>query len=301
MKSKHIHFIAAGIETAVFFWIGILLIGIVTRNITRFFVVHRLKPFIFGSGIVFLFWGIQSLRQFSSFDRQKQPRMHHDSAYFFHLAVFLVLTVFISIPIFRYLKTGTTVEKKLSLTGSEGPISRDQLNSQVRRYSDSQFNAVESAQNSAESDTSYQNAVQYSFTTTSDNLLHGYYPGQKKIVISDTEGAGWVKEIEDHTSLYTGWSVTMKGCVVTDPSIFNRGMFCPSRELMTCCVADLSLIGFTCLYDPDGPFAGLIRGGTWVTVTGTVKQGEYQGQPEPQLVCTSVIKADPPADPYLYP
>ncbi|MCK9170032.1 MAG: TIGR03943 family protein [Treponema sp.] len=301
MKNRHIHFIAAGIETTVFFWIGILLIGIVTRNITRFFVVHRLKPFIFGSGIVFLLWGIQRLRQFSSSDRQKQAMIHHDRAYFFHLGVFLVLTVFVSIPIFRYLKTGTKAANTLSLTGPEGPISHDQLDSQVRRYSDSQFNAVESAQNSSQSAASYQNAVQHSFTTTSDDLLHGYYPEEKKILISDTEGAGWIKEIENHTSSYIGWSVTVKGCVVSDPSIFSRGMFCPSRELMTCCVADLSLIGFTCLYDPDGPFSGLIRDGTWVSVTGTVKQGEYQGQPEPQLVCTSVIKADPPADPYLYP
>jgi putative membrane protein len=141
----------------------------------------------------------------------------------------------------------------------------------------------------------------HTFTASSERVLDGYYPEKKQIVVSDTEGAGWVKEIAAHTSSYIGWSVTMKGCVVTDPSVFGPGMFCPSRELMTCCVADLSLIGFTCLYDTTGPFAGLIQDGAWVTVTGTVKQGEYQGEPEPQLICTAVKKAAPPDDQYLYP
>jgi uncharacterized membrane protein YcgQ (UPF0703/DUF1980 family) len=70
---------------------------------------------------------------------------------------------------------------------------------------------------------------------------------------------------------------------------------------MTCCVADLSLIGFTCLYDTNGPFGQFIRDGSWVMVTGTVKQGDYQGHPEPQLVCTAVEETSPPEDEYLYP
>jgi len=141
----------------------------------------------------------------------------------------------------------------------------------------------------------------HTLTTVSGQTLGGCYAGEKRICISDTEGAGWIKEIEENVSSYIGWTVTMKGCVVTDPSVFSPGMFCPSRELMTCCVADLSLIGFTCRYDMNGPFAALIYDGSWVTVTEILQQGDFQGQSEPQIVCTHIEKADPPEDLYLYP
>jgi uncharacterized membrane protein YcgQ (UPF0703/DUF1980 family) len=70
---------------------------------------------------------------------------------------------------------------------------------------------------------------------------------------------------------------------------------------MTCCVADLSLIGFTCLYDMHGPYAELVRDDTWVTVTGIITAGTYQGEPEPQIQCTEIKEAAPPENPYLYP
>jgi uncharacterized repeat protein (TIGR03943 family) len=301
MKKEHIHLVAARIETCVFLWIGILLIGMVKCNITRFFVAHRLKPFIAGAGCFFLLWGVQNILIFSSPDRKRQSIPHQDSGYFIHEAVFLILVFFISIPVIRYLEPGITQKKFISAVASDGTISQTQLNSQIKRYSDSQFQTIESPLNSGTSGILYQKTVRHSLTTSADQLLSGYYPEKKQIVISDTEGAGWVKEIENHTSSYIGWSVKMKGKIVTDPSVFAPGMFCPSRELMTCCVADLSLIGFTCIYDIHGPFAQFIRDGSWVMVTGTVKQGDYQGQPEPQLVCTAVEETAPPEDEYLYP
>ncbi len=299
MKNERIHSIAAGVETAIFIWLGILLVGIVTSNITRFFVVHRLKPFIAGAGVVFLLWGMQNLKQV-------RAAQHHDAEYFFHMAAFFILVFIVSIPVFQYMKPGIPQSGAVGITASGGISTLRQFNSQIQPYPDGQLQAGESQQDSdlfpaAGSDVSYSGAVLHAFTASSARPLSGYYPGKKLIVIGDTDGAGWVKEIENQTSSYIGWSVTMKGCVVTDPSVFGPGMFCPARELMTCCVADLSLIGFTCLYDTDGPFAGLIQDGSWVTVTGILQQGEYQGRPEVQLVCTSVESASPPADLYLYP
>lgn len=285
MKNERIHSIAAGAETAIFLWLGILLVGMVSHNLTRFFVVHRLKPFIAGTGVVFLLWGMQNLKQI-------RTAHHHDASYFFHMSAFFILVFLVSVPVFQYLRPGVPQREAGGITSSDDISIRNQPDAQ---QDSDLFPAAPG------SDASYSEAVRRTFSSSSAHPLSGYYPEKKQIIISDTEGAGWVKEIEDHTSSYIGWSVTMKGSVVTDPSVFGPGMFCPSRELMTCCVADLSRIGFTCLYDTDGPFAGLIQDGSWVTVTGILKQGEYQGQPEVQLVCTSVKKASPPENPYLYP
>jgi putative membrane protein len=135
----------------------------------------------------------------------------------------------------------------------------------------------------------------------SGKILAGYYKNEKHIEINDAQLYPWMEEIEEHLNNYTGWTVTMKGQVVTDPSLFEPGTFSPTRKLMTCCVADLSLIGFTCLYDMHGPYAELVRDDTWVTVTGIITAGTYQGEPEPQIQCTEIKEAAPPENPYLYP
>jgi uncharacterized repeat protein (TIGR03943 family) len=309
MKLKGENLIAAGVEAGIFLGLGILLIGIVSQDITRFFVVHRLRPFIAGTGIVFLLWGIQNLAVLTSSDKRKHTFLlvHHNSGYYFQRGIFVLLLFFVSIAVFQYRNSGkprNTVQIQDDAGFSSG-VTQAQLNSQVQRYSDVQMQAIESEQSdasfSAVQGATVRQPVPHTFTTASGQMLGGYYPDKKQIVISDTEGAGWVKEIEDHAALYTGWSVTMKGCVVTDPSVFSPSMFCPSRELMTCCVADLSLIGFTCLYDTRGPFAYLIHDGTWITVTGILKEGEFEGKTEPQLICTSVKKSSIPDDLYLYP
>jgi Predicted membrane protein len=308
MKLERAGLYADCAEAGVFLWLGILLVGIVSQNITRFFVVHRLKPLIAGTGCVFLLWGIQQVRILTSANRRRydHDEPEHDGIRYVRLSVFLILAVCVSAAVFQYVHM-RPLHRSSDSSAAEESISQTELESQVHRYSDAKVQVMEDAAGGvsgtagAGTDTAYTHAVNQSFSTAAPRSLTGYYPEKKLIVISDTESAGWIKEIEDHTQQYTGWTVTMKGCVVTDPSVFGPGMFCPSRQLMTCCIADLSLIGFTCLYDVNGPFAPLIRDGRWVLVSGIIQQGSYQGQPEPQVVCTSVEPGTPPADPYVYP
>lgn len=304
MKTKNVFFITDLIETCIFLWLGILLVGIAAQNITRFFVVHRLKPFIAGTGIICICWGIQKLSAFS-FPEKKRPdsvEEQQEPAYHFRLLIFYCLTLCVSVAVFQYRNRGTWRNTNHA-AGKNGLITEKELNSQIQRYPSSMLRTGGTQQERTETEpaVNQKRTLPHTLTTVSGQTLGGCYAGEKRICISDTEGAGWIKEIEENASSYIGWTITMKGCVVTDPSVFGPGMFCPSRELMTCCVADLSLIGFTCRYDTNGPFAALIHDGTWVTVTGILQQGEFQGHPEPQVVCTDVEKASSPSDVYLYP
>ncbi len=310
MKTKKVRFTADFIEAGLFLWIGILLVGIVAQNITRFFVVHRLKPFIAGTGIICICWGMQKVSAFfsSAENQQHQEQEASETVYHFRLLIFYCLALCVSLAVFQYRGAGAQ-RNTHTPAAKNGTITENELNSQIQRYPGGTSPSGSEAQDEAplqdgagmETSVNKIQTLPHTLTTASGQTLGGYYPDEKRICISDTEGAGWIQEIEEHTSLYTGWTITMKGCVVTDPAVFGPGMFCPSRELMTCCVADLSLIGFTCSYDTNGPFAALIHDGSWVTVTGILKQGDFQGQPEPQIVCTHIEKADPPADVYLYP
>ncbi len=73
--------------------------------------------------------------------------------------------------------------------------------------------------------------------------------------------------------------------------------FVPARLLMYCCTADLSPCGIICEYDK----ASELKENSWVTVTGVIHIGQYQGKDEPQITVTSITSADKPKKEYVYP
>jgi putative membrane protein len=296
MKCRKIHLHCDIIEPGCFIWLGILLIGIVMQNLTRFFVVHRMKPFILMTGFCFLIWGLKGLFQLCA-DENTIPENYepcHDTGHYFQLCSIMLLVVVSSIAILQYRITG------VQHNAAQAKESAYAWQNQIQHFSDGNYpNSTQSGDNPDQTVSSTATDP-HVFKTASGTILNGYYADKKEIHISDTEGAVWIKEIEDNTLSYIGWTIYMKGYVVTDPALFGPGMFCPARQLMTCCIADVSIVGFTCRYDVQSSFAPIIRDGTWVMVTGTVSQGSYEGQPEPQLLCTSVKSATAPDDPYLY-
>lgn len=127
-------------------------------------------------------------------------------------------------------------------------------------------------------------------------LLHGYDPAAQTLLIPQEETFFWLTEIYSNPAPFLHTTVHTMGKVLRNPKFFTTDCFSPSRELMTCCVADLYTIGFKCQFDA----AQALTEGDWVSVTGPLEMVDANGQKELRLIAQSVEPCEPPADPYLY-
>ena len=88
----------------------------------------------------------------------------------------------------------------------------------------------------------------------------------------------------------------MTGQIYKNTPVMADNEFVPARLVMACCVADLSPCGLFCTYGNVSE----LESDSWVTVTGVLYQGEYEGQKEPRLRGTSVVPAKP-IEGYIFP
>lgn len=110
----------------------------------------------------------------------------------------------------------------------------------------------------------------------------------KKITISNDEFYPWITEIYGNIDRYEGYEITMTGFVFKDQEYLNENEFVPARLAMVCCAADLAPVGILCLYDNLSE----LESGQWITVTGILHKGQYNGQDEPQLTVTGISPAE---------
>ncbi len=126
--------------------------------------------------------------------------------------------------------------------------------------------------------------------------LHGYDAEAKTVTIPDSEFYNWCSELFLYPDRFEGFEITMTGFVLKDIPSLNGDEFVPARLMMSCCAADLSPCGIVCKYDD---VAGLAAD-SWVTVTGVLQVGSFEGAPEPQLHVSSIEPAEEITD-YVYP
>jgi len=107
----------------------------------------------------------------------------------------------------------------------------------------------------------------------------------------------WLSEVYSNKDSYEGVTITIKGFVFRDTSTMTENEFVPARLLMYCCTADLAPCGIVCEYDG----ASALAADSWVTVTGIIHVGEYQGEKQPIVTVTSVTPSEKPEDEYVYP
>ena len=97
-------------------------------------------------------------------------------------------------------------------------------------------------------------------------------------------------------SLWNSEGATVIGFVYRDDS-FAVGQFMVSRFVVSCCVADATVVGLIVRW-PDSldlPLDG------WVEVRGAFEAGQFKGEPSPILIADSVKPISPLDQPYLYP
>ncbi len=107
----------------------------------------------------------------------------------------------------------------------------------------------------------------------------------------------WLIEIYNNMNKYEGVKISIRGFIFREATTMGSNEFVPARMLMSCCAADLVPCGIICKYDK----AAELKDGSWVTVTGIIHIGDYQGNKEPQISVVSVSPADKPKEEYVYP
>lgn len=159
---------------------------------------------------------------------------------------------------------------------------------------------IDSSQNDTSQDEAEQPDDNDTYTAQDsygqDMILHGIDKANKTLVIDDNEYLPWLNTVFGNIDEFVGYKITVTGAVYRNNDYFASDEFVPARLVMTCCVADLVPCGFVCKYDgtADLPID------SWITVTGTVFKGSYDGNEEPQLKDITIKDAQPIKG-YIYP
>lgn len=124
-----------------------------------------------------------------------------------------------------------------------------------------------------------------------------YDLNQEIIEITDMDYGIWYMDALDDPRKYEGKKVRFLALVYR-PQKMKKDVLIPGRFAMTCCVDDITFIGFKCKYGK----AAEIAHKSWVTVTAEMKTEfalEYKGK-GPVLYALDVQPAEKPEDELIY-
>ena len=120
---------------------------------------------------------------------------------------------------------------------------------------------------------------------------------QDIIELSDADYAIWYIDAMDNYKKYDGKKVKFRA-LVYNPDKLKKGIFVPGRFAMTCCIEDVTFIGFKCKYDKENE----IPHKSWIDITAEIRvefAREYKGK-GPVLYPISIEPAEKPEDELVY-
>lgn len=124
-----------------------------------------------------------------------------------------------------------------------------------------------------------------------------YDLSQDVVDITDMDYGIWYMDALDDPKKYEGKKVRFLALVYR-PEKMKKGVMIPGRFAMTCCVDDITFVGFKCRYAK----AAEIPHRSWITITAEMRHEfalEYKGK-GPVLYALDVQPAEKPADELIY-
>jgi uncharacterized membrane protein YcgQ (UPF0703/DUF1980 family) len=118
-----------------------------------------------------------------------------------------------------------------------------------------------------------------------------------ELEISDADYAIWYMDCMENPKRYQGKKISFLA-LVYNPDKLKKGVFVPGRFAMTCCVEDVTFIGFKCKYPKEDE----IPHKSWIRITAEVRvefAKEYKGK-GPVLYPISIEPAQKPVDELVY-
>lgn len=120
---------------------------------------------------------------------------------------------------------------------------------------------------------------------------------QDVIELSDADYAIWYMDAMENYKKYDGKVVKFLALVYNHDKL-RKGVMVPGRFAMTCCIEDVTFIGFKCKYEDESS----IPHKSWITITARVHvefAREYKGK-GPVLYPVSIEPAEKPQDELVY-
>ena len=120
---------------------------------------------------------------------------------------------------------------------------------------------------------------------------------QELIELSDSDYGIWYMDAMENYKKYDRKKVKFLAYVY-NPEKLKKGVFVPGRFAMTCCIDDVTFIGFKCKYEKEQE----IPHKSWITITAEVRiefAKEYKGR-GPVLYPISIEPAEKPEDELVY-
>ena len=117
------------------------------------------------------------------------------------------------------------------------------------------------------------------------------------IELSDADYAIWYMDAMENYKKYNGKKIKFLA-LVYNPEELKKGFMVPGRFAMTCCIEDVTFIGFKCKYDKEEE----IPHKSWITITAEIHvefAREYKGK-GPVLYPISIEPAEKPEDELVY-
>ena len=124
-----------------------------------------------------------------------------------------------------------------------------------------------------------------------------FYINQDVIELTDADYAIWYMDAMENYKKYNRKKVKFLA-LVYNPDKLKKGVFVPGRFAMTCCIEDVTFIGFKCKYDREEELPHK----SWITITAEIRvefAREYKGK-GPVLYPISIEKAQKPEDELVY-
>lgn len=120
---------------------------------------------------------------------------------------------------------------------------------------------------------------------------------QEVIQISDSDYALWYMDAQENYKKYDGKKVEFLG-LVYNPDKMKKGMMVPGRFAMTCCIDDVTFLGFKCKYSESKS----IPHKSWIHIVAEIRvefAKEYKGK-GPVLYPICIEMAEKPEDELVY-
>lgn len=285
------------VEILTFIIMAAAMIYLVKSNKYLMYVTPKMKPFLYFTACGF---GILALCQIPNIFQAK-----YQKKYLRYCALLIPVLLFM-VPRSSLKASASAAAYNSSM--SNGDVSDVQTKNVAKQDSETDTQTEESSTSdnvSVEESTISDSASIEMNSTGGDSqessettiALEGMDEVNKTITISDADFYDWVCELYANVDTYEGYTVTMKGMVYHDDSTMESTEFATVRLAMVCCAADMVPCGPMCIYDN----APSLTEDAWITITGIIHAGTYEGTKEPEIDVTNVETADAPKEEYLYP
>ncbi|MFC5714103.1 TIGR03943 family putative permease subunit [Thalassorhabdus alkalitolerans] len=122
------------------------------------------------------------------------------------------------------------------------------------------------------------------------------YENQDEVIITEDNFLDMVSAMDIHLDSFKGKEIEVSGFVYREPE-FNENQMVVARFSMTCCIADATVYGLLV----ESEEAVHYEEDSWVTIRGTIQEGEYGGFTMPSVHLQEITEIDEPDMPYVFP